>query len=144
MSYRIQLHPQSAPATVRSREDVDKIVALFDRMKRSKVRAHPFFIFPAKFPLPAQLNAPGVKLPNIPICSVAGKGEKFRECYRFNLAMALNDLRRAEGLEVLGMEEAEAEAEEYLSLIAEYRALPESGDYTKEEIDSGAAFRADE
>lgn len=46
MPYKIKLSNAAAPITVERREDVEKIVAVFDRLRKAKVVARPFFVFP--------------------------------------------------------------------------------------------------
>lgn len=117
MPYTIQLSPTAAKATVRSREDIKKIVALFDRMKKAEVFATPFFPYIQKR---GKLRYPEY------IHLVLKKGKGYNKAsYRNSLKVALRELYRREGDTAATEVKAAAEAEAILSLIAEYRSLPE-------------------
>lgn len=140
MSYKIQLHPKSAVLTVRSREDIAKIVALYDRLRKARTTAYPFFIFPITYESPKKPN--GI-IPFTPITFSDPNGIDSKGCYRANLTHALENLYKIEAGYGRNTKEAlppfvpeyeryEKEAEDILNLIAEYRSLPEELGYAPE------------
>lgn len=126
-AYKIQLHPEAKPFTILgSREDVEKVVALYRRLTKERLSAYPFFYFP--------LTVEKWSTARYPFPPIVISGEN-KEAYRGTLSLALENLRRAEarrkGVELEGdalreaLEAAKAEALDILTLIAEYRRLPD-------------------
>ena len=144
--YKIQLHPESAPLTVSSREDVEKILAFYSRLKRVNTVAYPYFMYPRTIPPIEAVNAGKAIFPYPAIKFIDAEGGDCKECYRWNLREALVNVYREEAnLRKAGKEvaytlldageseykRAEAEALEILTLIDEYRALPEALPYVE-------------
>lgn len=154
--YKVQLHPDSAPFTVDSREALDKVLAFYNRLKKVQAVAYPYFIYPQRIPSPKRIKEG--QCPPLPaIVATDAEGDACKSCYRLNMEFCLRYVyqieefnagkRKAEDIEPLaglgfsskadtteGMREryerAEAETLETLNLINEYRALPEELPYT--------------
>lgn len=144
--YKIQLHPESAPLTVNSKEAVKKILAFYSRLKRVNAVAYPYFQYPQRFPPIEAVNAGKAIAPSPNVVFTDAEGADCKNCYLDNLEFALRhvyleeaNLRKAgkavpypplaEGESPY--DRAKAEALEILSLIDEYRALPEALPYVE-------------
>ncbi len=144
--YKIQLHPESAPLTVSSREEVEKILAFYSRLKRVNAVVYPYFLYPQRFPPVEAINAGKAIAPSVNIVLTDAEGADCKSCYRGNMEYALAHVyREEEALRKAGKavpypplaegespyDRAKAEALEILSLIDEYRALPEALPYVE-------------
>lgn len=126
--FKVQLHPGAAKATIEGREAVEKVIALYRRLTKANISAAPFFAFPID---PAKWGTLPIVVPIV----ISGEN---KEAYRATLTYALEGLQRVEyhragmiypeaGTDALRVlkEAAKKEAEDTLSLIAEYRRLPQ-------------------
>ena len=142
--YTIQLSGEAAPFTVGSRETVERLVALFDKMKRNGAFAPPYFTYKRILHTPAKMK-PGAPMPFLGLGTPTEK-EDTRNALALALEYlhALEEYRRGEipatelpimpcdflddaayrDAHIRRHEAAGKEAEEILSLIEEYQTLP--------------------
>lgn len=147
--YKIQFTPESKPFTVATQEAVKKWVALYRRLRAVDVRFFPYIEYPVDITKPIY----DMRRPNprpLPICIVleGNKDSKssVRGTLRFSLEAAarIEAYKRGEVYEGSGSLQYEAEAEEYLRKVEEYRALPEEDTVEKNGVRYTSAARTTE